>query len=167
MIQKTNVLRKDDFEKYEIVLPFSAVLGKRRKKYLYSELEKMHPCFSDEFCFDTAVRKIGKKGISTDVLVMSKRKLAEYEGKRNFSGTGFFAGKQKHRFFVNEKMRFIFLSLIFCLLAWCVIFLCGKIDEHETVFEVETVVSDSIVISEEPDFVPLCNLFFVVLNKSG
>lgn len=167
MIQKTNVLRKDDFEKYEIVLPFSAVLGRRRKKYLYSELEKMHPCFSDEFCFDTAVRKIGKKGISTDVLVMSKRKLAEYEGKRNFSGTGFFAGKQKHRFFVNEKMRLIFLSLIFCLLAWCVIFLCGKIFEHETVAEVETVASDSVVISEEPDFVPLCNLFFDVLNKSG
>ena len=34
-MQKTNILRKNDFEKYEVLLPFSAALGKRRKQYLY------------------------------------------------------------------------------------------------------------------------------------
>ena len=168
MMQKTNVLRKDDFEKYEVLLPFSAALGKRRKKYLCSELEKMHPCFSDEFCFDSAVRKIGKKGISADVLVMSKRKLAEYEGKRNLSGTGFFAGKQKHRFFVNERLRLIAISVGVCLFAAAGGLLCGKLNKAvEPDATVASEPNNANEISEVTDTVSLCNLFFEVMNKTG
>ena len=55
------IIQKKDFESYEIILPFSAIAGKRRRQYLCSELEKMHPCFSDEFAFDNAVKKNQQK----------------------------------------------------------------------------------------------------------
>ena len=176
MIHKTNVLKKNDFEKYEVFLPFSAALGKRRKKFLCSELEKMHPCFSDEFCFDSAVRKIGKKGIAADVLVMSKRKLAEYEGKRSFSGTGFFAEKLKHRYFVNEKLRLTGLCLIAFVMFCLLVLLCGKRNEAVPTSEHSTVAMSSPEITAtdlstsnlsatdipSPSF---CNSFFDVLKS--
>ena len=177
MMQKNNVLRKNDFEKYEVLLPYSAALGKRRRQFLCSELEKMHPCFSDEFCFDSTVRKIGKKGLSADVLVMSKRKLAEYEGKRNFSGTGFFAEKSKHRFFINEKLRFTGLCMFVCLLLGIVGCLHGMIlgsfegkGEVTKISMEEGETSDlSTVAAPEntaPADIPLFNPFFEVLDKS-
>lgn len=172
-MQKTNVLRKNDFEKYEVLLPFSAALGKRRKQYLYSELEKMHPCFSDEFCFDAAVRKIGKKGISADVLVMSKRKLAEYEGKRKLSGTGFFVEKLKHRFFVNSRFRLTGLGVITCVLIGLTGLSCGKAFagiEGKVSLTDEFSTSENIPVSA-PEISAaadssVCYLFFDVLKES-
>ena len=58
---RNNLLRKRDFEKYEIEIPFIYALGKRRVKFLSSELEKMHPCFSDEFAFDSNIKKQKKR----------------------------------------------------------------------------------------------------------
>ncbi len=111
------IIQKKDFESYEIILPFSAIAGKRRKQYLCSELEKMHPCFSDEFAFDSAVKKISRKGLCAEVVVMNKYRLAEYEDKRRFSGKGFRlelnpektgkTGKKalflRRRFFIDKK----------------------------------------------------------------
>ena len=79
------VIRKDDLERYEIVVPFLNIAGRRRKQFLCSELEKLHPCFSDEFAFDSVIKKVCKKGLCEDVFVMNKYRLAEYERKRHFS----------------------------------------------------------------------------------
>ena len=84
-----NMILQKDYEKYELILPYKAALGRARQRFIYSELEKMHPCFSDEFCVDSSFKKFTKKGISSDVIVMHKFKLAEYESKRHFSGLGF------------------------------------------------------------------------------
>ena len=112
------VIAKNDFERYEIVLPLSALAGRRRKSFLYSELEKMHPCFSDEFCFDMMPRKVGRKGVSAEVLVMSKNKLAEYEGKRRFCGNGFkIEGEKYHRFFIDKKFAVTIWMTAVCLLV--------------------------------------------------
>ncbi len=176
MVPKSNVLRKNDFEKYEVLLPFSAAIGRRRKSFLCSELEKMHPCFSDEFCFDSTVRKIGKKGLFTDVLVISKRKLAEYEGKRNFTGAGFFAERMKHRFFVNTRLRLVGIAAIACALVIVVSLIYGKVFGNNGSIISDELIKASVSISEKPAVStpeitvtaasPISNMFFEVLKNS-
>ena len=78
-MQKDNVIKRNDFEQYEILIPFSSSLGKKRKQFICSQLEKMHPCFSDEFAFDSFVKKVTRKGLTEEVYVMNK--LIEYKKK--------------------------------------------------------------------------------------
>lgn len=116
--QKNNVIKKQDIERYEILLPFSALSGKRKKKFLCSELEKMHPCFSDEFAYDCSLRGVRKGGFCEDVFVINKFKLAEYEGSRQFSGSGLFIeDKNYHRFFIDKKWKGIFWGILGCLIV--------------------------------------------------
>ena len=77
MNQKDNVLRKKDFEEYEVILPFSSMFGKRKKQFICSELEKMHPCFSDEFTFDNDLKGLRRNGLFEKIFVIRKNKLAE------------------------------------------------------------------------------------------
>ena len=106
-----NLIREYDVEKYDIVLPFRNLFGRRRKNFLCSELEKRHPCFSDEFTFDVKIRGLKKSGVFTDVFVIHKRKLAEYEGKLGWAGTGFFienirrGGSSGSRLFVSRRIK--------------------------------------------------------------
>ena len=121
-MQKNNVIQKKDFERYEIMIPFLNIAGRRRKEFLCSELEKMHPCFSNEFAYDSVIKKICKKGICEDVFVMNKYRLAEYERKRSFSGSGFFVEKDleqgilPQRLFVDNKWRLTLYGIIACVL---------------------------------------------------
>ncbi len=125
-----NVIRKNDYEKYEIIIPFLSVAGKRRKQFLNNELEKLHPCFSDEFAFDSKIAKIKRNGFCSDVYVVNKYKLAEYERKRSLSGRGLFVENgrnkklwQKRRLFVDKKWKFtVFTLFVFSLLALIGIF---------------------------------------------
>ena len=118
MKEKSNVIKKRDFETYQVLLPFSAAAGKRRKQFLSSELEKLHPCFSDEFAFDSVIKKIGKRGFASEVFVINKKLLAEYERKRRFSGSGFpLEGRGRH--FVNEKVKLSCWTLIACFIVAC------------------------------------------------
>lgn len=125
-----NVIRKNDYEKYEIIIPFLSAAGKRRKQFLNNELEKLHPCFSDEFAFDSKIAKIKRNGFCSDVYVVNKYKLAEYERKRSLSGTGLFVEKgenknvwQKRRLFVEKKWKLtVFTLFVFSLLALIGIF---------------------------------------------
>lgn len=108
------VIKKNDYEKYQLVLPYSCLAGRKRQLFIYSELEKLHPCFSDEFSFDTKLKSFSKKGISSEVMVIHKYKLAEYEARRVSSekmidracGTGFLAEScKRQRFFVDKKVK--------------------------------------------------------------
>ena len=134
MTNRRNEIKKKDIESYEIVIPFFDFAGKRRKQFLSSELEKLHPCFSDEFAFDSGIKKIGKKGLLADVLVVNKYKLAEYENRRRLSGSGFFVEnnakslrfpvflfERPKRFFVSPKWKLTYFSLTGCLL----LVICG------------------------------------------
>ncbi len=122
-MQKDNVIKRNDFEQYEILIPFSSSLGKKRKQFICSQLEKMHPCFSDEFAFDSVIKKITQKGFYEDVFVVNKFRLAEYEQKRKFSGTGFFIEKSVKsklpalRLFADKKWQFFVIILAFCILG--------------------------------------------------
>ena len=69
-----------DYDFYTIPFPFSAIKKTQRNKFLYSELGKLHPCFSDDCCFDSRLR-LEKNGIKADVVVMQKYKLAQYKSR--------------------------------------------------------------------------------------
>lgn len=111
-MNKRKLINKYDVEKYDILIPFKNIFGHTKKVFLYSELEKRHPCFSDEFCFDVLFRKLSKKGLFTDVFVMNKLKLAEYEGKQRIPGMGLGIENQKKRIFVSQKWRLIICGVL-------------------------------------------------------
>lgn len=78
-MQKIDVLKKD-YERYLFPIPVNRMLGAGKNKYVFSELEKRHPCFSDEYAFDVVLRP-GLKGFFSDVVVIKKMKLAEFKKK--------------------------------------------------------------------------------------
>ena len=130
---KENCLRKEDFDRYIIPLPLSKIAGKSRKKYLFSELEKRHPCFSNEFCFDSKLI-LGKKGFLSDVIVMNKMKLAGYDRKNGLMlEKGGVTGRK--RCFVPEwKNYIVYGGVAFLLLAGIVV---SGIIRKKTSIEVE------------------------------
>lgn len=164
-------MQKNDYEKYEIIMPFTAFVGKRRKQFVCSELEKMHPCFSDEYAFDTEIKKISRKGLCTDVLVMNKFKLAEYEGKRRFSGTGFYI--DKHRYFVNKKWKLAIGTIMACLIVICVGLISGVLagTSYKAVQKTETLLAGSLAenLSEVQEITNGLDekAFFDVINAEG
>ena len=129
---ENNIFLKDfDYEKYQLVLPYRFLFGRKRQRFIYSELEKKHPCFSGEFCYDSTIRKVSKKGFVSDVMVIHKNKLAEYEAKRYLSasgigritGTGFLVDfSTRRRFFVNEKLKRVFAVSCFFVIAILILF---------------------------------------------
>ncbi len=187
MNQKTNVIKKNDFERYEIILPFTAIAGRRKKQFLCSELEKMHPCFSDEYSFDSAMKKICKKGIKTDVMVMSKFKLAEYEGQRRFAGTGFLLEKKAkpfyRYFFMSAGCKGMLAGLFFSILIGILGIICGgflrvnaltEVEEEEKMLQsdsenlaVETDVLAKKKSAELEEELCLANPFFDAVNKAN
>lgn len=136
MYEEGNVIKKEDYEHYEVLLPFKSALGNAKRRFIYSELEKLHPCFSDEFCVDENVRRITKKGICSDVFVMHKFKLAEYENSKHFSGSGFFlADEKKKRFFICRKIRMLlgfFLILAVLSVAGGAVWIGKKCNEKKS-----------------------------------
>ena len=86
---KKNLIRKKDYERYSVRLPFRVFLSRKtnRSRFMFGELEKMHPCFSDECTFDSKI-KVGRRGLVSDVVVMNSLKLSEYKtryfGKKLF-----------------------------------------------------------------------------------
>lgn len=131
MPYKDSVLKTNDYEKYELILPYRFLAGRRKKQFLSSELEKLHPCFSDDFSFDSAFKKFTRAGLKTDVLVINKRKLAEYETKRKFSGLGFRLEKNDEksnkRFFVSKKIHSLTFGLCIIFAGLILFFVSGAV----------------------------------------
>ena len=141
-------IKKKDYEKYSLILPYRFLFGKRRNSYLNSELEKLHPCFSDEFCFDPDFGRPTRKGVSAEVLVMHKYKLAEYEGRHSFAGTGFLAeGGNHHKYFVAERFKVLCGAAVF-LVIFSVVILTG-LSRRGVAVEVTVPVDVPVVEVEE------------------
>ncbi len=103
---------QDFYDYYSIPFPVKALQRKQRNKYLCSELEKLHPCFSDDCCFDSRLSFV-KKGLKADVVVMQKFKLAEYK-KMNGQKPVYIQELKKIPFFQSHfKRNQIIISIIF------------------------------------------------------
>lgn len=70
------VIQENDCEKYTVRLPLKIAFSKNRKKYLLSELEKLHPRFSSSCCIDTKLLFKEKK-LFAFITVMDKIRLSE------------------------------------------------------------------------------------------
>lgn len=76
------IISKDDYDKYEFSL---CELRKQNKNLklsnaIYKQLERVHPCFSDNCCFETQFFLRDKK-IFVRVFVINRIKLAEYKSE--------------------------------------------------------------------------------------
>ena len=151
-----NAIQQKDYEKYELILPYKAMFGRARQRFIYSELEKMHPCFSDEFCLDSSFKGLSKKGIRSDVLVMHKFKLAEYEARRAFPGLGLALSEGKGkagRYFVSRKIKTAVLAFFMLLILTASFFLRAKLQEvvkHKDTIEEPVAFENQSLLSSKP-----------------
>lgn len=74
------VIKKDDFDTYAIELPRGSIFGGRRKKFIFSELEKRHPGFSAKHSVDEKLFLKNKKPFAS-VTVMDSVILSRYKNK--------------------------------------------------------------------------------------
>ena len=117
MKKESLICSKQDYDFYKIILPFNIFAKGSKDKFLYSELGKLHPCFSDDFVFDKKFC-IKKKKLVACVMVISRYKLAEYKSKNYERGLCIQEMGQK-KYFVPKKKK-CFLLIIFALLVMCV-----------------------------------------------
>ncbi|MBO7639089.1 MAG: hypothetical protein J6S91_08950, partial [Treponema sp.] len=110
-----NVVKKKDYELYLMNVPLT-LFGKKRRQYLKRQLEKVHPCFSEQFSFDSK-RCIRKGRLQTLIAVMDKVKVLEYRGKNHGlylegvkTGT-LFRGKNMYAVLLLMIVMALFLTL--------------------------------------------------------
>lgn len=114
-----------DYDFYIIPFPLKVLPKEQGIKYLYSELSKLHPCFSDDCCFDYHLR-LEKSGLKADVVVMQKIRLAELRNQKN--QTRIYIEERKYdSFFKGDKKAwkliafFVLAALLILILSLCLI----------------------------------------------
>ena len=70
----------DDYDFYTIPIPVKNLFNRQKNRYISSQLEKLHPCFSDDCSYDSHL-KLRKNHLIADVVVMQKYKVAEYKAQ--------------------------------------------------------------------------------------
>ncbi len=131
----------NDYDFYTIPFPLRQLGRKKRYAYLYKELEKRHPCFSDDSCFDSKLR-LEKKGLMADVVVMQKYTLADYKS----NGRKICISERKGSCFFKNKGALKIYSFLF--LAFFLIFLLTGFFLHPKKSEPQslgTAVSEAIL----------------------
>ena len=107
------MLKNEDYDFYTIPFSFKNLIPRNRTRYIYSELDKLHPCFSDDCCFDSRLR-LEKSGLKADVVVMQKYKLAEY---KNQNKKIIITERKSFPFFDSHKNKVILFCMILFLAA--------------------------------------------------
>ncbi|MBR4180065.1 MAG: hypothetical protein IKR45_05110 [Treponema sp.] len=131
MKKACNVL---DYDFYSFDYPLSKVgfAKEKRNSFICSQLEKMHPCFSDDCCFDYKLR-LNKNKLRADVVVMQKFRLAEYKNQRK----KIYIPEGKMTAFYSRAKVWVFVVCILLLLL-CVIAVAGSLmpggDSQEQAF---------------------------------
>lgn len=111
------IIKKEDYERYKIPISFLSIFPKVRKRFLWEELEKRHPCFSDDFCYSSK-NCISKKGFFSDVVVMEKSKLSEYKNKCSFFNNLTLEESEKINVFGYKKITiYVFIFLLAALIT--------------------------------------------------
>lgn len=134
---RKNLILKKDYERYTVHLPLKMILRHGYKRFLFSELQKRHPCFSEDCSFDSKV-KFGKNGLKSDVVVMNRLKLLEY---RNRGRSLFIEENNRKKVFRSEKISARTFSLaLMILLAGGFLITCGlwKLMENSPAVEDKT-----------------------------
>lgn len=110
------LLDKRDYEYYSFPIPINALFLRTREKYLVSQLGKMHPCFSDDWLYDTSFF-LSFKGLKAKVVVINKMTLLEY--KQKYLRRKLFVNEGKISRVFDEKKYFksaLFLTILLIVL---------------------------------------------------
>lgn len=124
--KKAYGLRREDYEFYKINLPVSVFLKRDCKRFVYSELGKLHPCFSEDWTFDSKVL-LGKKGLEANVIVLEKKRLAEFRVNNPFKALKLEDGTSQS-FFIPSKLKVLVTAAV-CLAVLVIfvfVFSAGK-----------------------------------------
>lgn len=137
-------VKKSDYELYTMNIPLS-LRGKKKSSFITKELEKIHPCFSQQCCYDSKLRM--KKGkFNSIVAVMDRVKLLEYKGKSK-KGISL-EGVQNVKFF-EERKNFLLFGLIFFAFFLVLIFFNMPKKRITEIVENQTVLQNNIPLNEE------------------
>ena len=148
---------QDYYDVYSISFPIKALGRIQRNKYICSELEKLHPCFSDDCCFDSKIR-FSKGGLKADVVVMQKFRLAEYKNQNNQKPV-YIEEFKKLPFFKDFRYKQkLYTFLIASVLILLLIFVVAKL-KHKQGPELAPVVNNSYDTSVDvPEQKPFSNV---------
>lgn len=157
-MQKINLLKKD-YEHYLFPIPINCLFGRKRNRFISSELEQRHPCYSDNFGFDS-VLCLNKKKFMADVVVIDKLKLSEYRKKNTPWIPGFFVEETKRPRFPSDRIKGMemgAMALVLGVTAACLSFCfhknsSGLAAEDEVISVLQ--ISDSLTSEtsvQEPD----------------
>lgn len=150
-----NVLEKD-YEKYSIPIGIPYLFSKSKTKYLYAELEKRHPRFSDDFYYFSK-NKISKQGLISDVFVIEKSILGKYKSKCN-RGNVIIAGNKICENVQKKKNLIILLCTVFFIVTILSIFYLIK-NHNKT---------ENVLINEEIDNIEVGKkLLYKDFNKNS
>lgn len=127
MQEKKLLINQNDYELYTIPLSLRNLFGKQRNKSISSELNKLHPCFSDNCNFDSKLI-FSKKGFQAKVLVVDNFSLKKYKEKyslvklycKDFSNKALFEKSflSKHKSLFVGIIVFLFICSLFTNLFW-------------------------------------------------
>ena len=112
----------DDYDFYSIPFSVKDFFPKKRNRYLHSQLEKLHPCFSDDCSFDSHLR-LEKSGLKADVVVMQKYKLAQFKANKKRL---YIKERSRHQFFA-PKNKTLKIGVYVSVLLSAVLFLIFSI----------------------------------------
>ncbi len=118
---KTNC-SSEDYDFYTIPFPVKEFLN-NKDRYICSQLEKLHPCFSDDCSYDSHLR-LEKSGLIADVVVMQKFKVAEYKANKQKL---YVPERRHHQFFTNKKKNaLLFGTSVFIVILLFVLAVYSK-----------------------------------------
>lgn len=161
---RKNILKcpEYDYDFYTIPLPVKLLFGRKRKSFIYSQMEKLHPCFSNDYSFDSHLH-LEKSGLKAQVVVMPKYKIAEYKaGNKKL----FFKECKGYQFFSENKKNKWMLPLIMILIL--IITLAGikrKASQKEILIPQEECLDLPVSTRIEEDYRIIDFLLF--LQKEG
>ena len=171
--RKSNALRcsPDYYDFYSIPFPVKAVGRIQKNKYICAQLEKLHPCFSDDCCFDSKLR-ISNRGLQADVVVMQKFRLAEYKSQNHHKPI-YIEELKKIPFFKDYKTKkrnviFAAIGLIVSILIFfSVRFRNGASSINNPASAVPASSQINIEVAKPDSFLQIKNLLETIISSAG
>lgn len=105
-----------DYDTYKISIPLKKIYPKQVKKYIFSELEKMHPCFSEKDAVDCKF-SFGKKGVQANVTVLEALTLAGY--KKSYPKAILCTNEGRKVFLDNKQKKISIITALCVFLIFC------------------------------------------------
>jgi len=129
MKKDTSTCASKDYDFYIIPFPLKAFKKGQKNKYIYSELGKLHPCFSEDCCFDSRLR-LESSGFKAEVVVMLKSRLADYKSRNK----DIYIEERKHFpfFRAHKSYKTIRLSIVLCLILTIFFILFSALENKKT-----------------------------------